>query len=157
METSFFYISLLAVLSAFILTIYKKAPGIVEFTIGIASIAYSLAYELGLGWFGGLYYYITPSASIYYIILATIFIYTPLNVIYITFLPGTGVKAACYTLLWIVGLLIFEYLSIIAGTVVLTGWNPVPWSLITYLFTYTWINLLASYIKKKKAGLKKAW
>jgi hypothetical protein len=59
----------------------------------------------------------------------------------VLFLPDKGKKFIIYTALWIIGLIIFEYLSLIQNIVIFTGWKPIPWSLAVYAFTYLWINI----------------
>jgi hypothetical protein len=46
-------------------------------------------------------------------------------------------------------MLAFEVASFYTGTVVLTGWRVIPWSIVTYAVTFGWINLLFRYMKKR--------
>ncbi|HQL36058.1 MAG TPA: hypothetical protein PLG67_05620, partial [Bacillota bacterium] len=65
------------------------------------------------------------------------------------FLPERIKPAVVYTFIWIILLLAFEILSLYARTIVFTGWRIVPWSIVTYIFTFVWVNLLFRYQKKK--------
>lgn len=145
MNYLFFYISI-ASLWLLLLTGKKLKPvkkaGII---IAIVTFIISLAYDITFGEILGLYHYISPSISLLYIILAGIFIYPPANIIYTMFLPENPNSACVYSILWIAAMLIFEYASITAGTVVFTGWNAFPWSPVTYVGTYIWVNLLYRY------------
>jgi hypothetical protein len=153
MAYTFFYISLAAVLLLFAISLYFKQIKLSNIIIGITAIAYSLIYEVSLGHIMGLYYYITPGQSMKYILISAILIYAPLNIIYTLFLPEGRKRVLIYTSLWIVAMLLFEYLSVAVRTVVFTGWRPVPWSLVTYIVTYCWIiyffRLLEGKVVKK--------
>ena len=58
-----------------------------SYVIAVTSITYSLVYEVILGEYYGLYYYINEKDSIIYIVLAGIILYPALNIIYVLFLP----------------------------------------------------------------------
>ena len=116
--------------------------------IALVTAAVSLVYDTLLGQHAGLYHYISPQASIYYMVLGGAFVYPPVNVIYTLFLPQDKRSAIMYSILWIGVMLVFEYGSVLAGTIVFTGWNPFPWSPVTYIVTYLWINLLYRYLRR---------
>lgn len=121
--------------------------------IGIASIAYSLAYDIFFGSILRLYYYIDPAVSIQYTLIGGIFLYPVLNMIYTLSLPTGLRKLFIYTMAWIALMVGFEYASLAFKTIVFTGWRIFPWSYITYIVTYTWIyflnRLLVKAIKNK--------
>ncbi|GAE87067.1 hypothetical protein JCM21531_409 [Acetivibrio straminisolvens JCM 21531] len=150
----FFYFSLFGVLVSLIICLYFKPLDLKKSVIGIISVAYSMVFETVLGSYYKLYYYLNPQDSMIYIVIAAIFIYPVLNIIYTMFLPKSKKAVLGYTLVWIIAMLIFEYLSVIFGTIVFTGWNPVPWSLVTYIFTYLWVYLTYRYLSKKRLPLK---
>jgi hypothetical protein len=152
MSYAFFYVSVIIVIIIFVICVRKSNPSIAAILIGITSIAYSLIFDITFGQLLGLYHYIDPQASILYILLSGIFVYPLLNVIYILFLPVQTTSILVYTIFWIAVMLIFEYLSIISKTVVFTGWKPLPWSLLTYAVTYSWINALYRYLKNEGFG-----
>mgnify|MGYP000978303535 CR=1 FL=1 len=147
MPRQFFYISILTIIVALLACSNVRRLKPANMIIGIATVGFSLVFENILGTVLGLYYYIKPEFSVIYIVIASIFIYPPLNIIYTLFLPRKRNNIFVYTLLWIGAMMFFEYFSIIAGTVVLTGWKPFPWSVITYIVTYTWINLFYAYLQ----------
>lgn len=145
MEYTFFWVSVAASLLLFAIAARLKGTGLPVWIIGIATVAYSMAYEILLGDRLGLYYYIAPEESTLYILLSALFIYAPLNMVYAVFLPEGYKKILIYTLVWIAAMLVFEYVSFITRSVVLTGWRPVPWSIVTYAVTYIWIIPLYRY------------
>ncbi|MFZ5989823.1 MAG: hypothetical protein ACOYWZ_22230 [Bacillota bacterium] len=154
MEYLFFYFSIAVVLIILIISTYFRPLDFRSFVIGIATIAYTLVYETVLGGYFGLYYYLNPRDSIIYIVLAGVLLYPALNIIYTLFLPRNGKAALGYTAVWIAAMLIFEYLSIVSGTIVFTGWRPVPWSVITYLVTYLWVYFLYKYLSSRRVEFK---
>jgi hypothetical protein len=117
--------------------------------VGIATIAYSLTYEIILGDWLGLYHYLDKTNSPLYIVLAGILIYPLLNILYVLFLPINTKNLLPYTGAWITVMLLFEYITVIQKIVVMTGWKPIPWSIATYAFTYLWINILYRYLEKR--------
>jgi hypothetical protein len=112
-------------------------------------MGYSLLYETVFGELMKLYHYITPEKSLKYIILSALLIYPIIEVIYTLFLPEKPKAALIYTTAWTVFMLAFEVASFYTGTVVLTGWRVIPWSIVTYAVTFGWINLLFRYMKKR--------
>ena len=144
----FFYASIIGVWVLFLICLKFRPLHINSITIGIASIAYSLVFDITLGNRLGLFHYITPGESTMYMVLGAIFIYSGLNIIYTMFLPEKVRPALIYTAVWVAAMLVFEYGSLLARTIVFTGWTIFPWSVITYLFTYLWINLLFRYLEK---------
>jgi hypothetical protein len=112
-------------------------------------MGYSLLYETSLGEYAGLYYYVDKADSLFYIIISAVLLYPVIEVIYTMFLPEKIKPAIIYTVLWTVLLLGYELLSLYTRTIVFTGWQIVPWSIVTYILTFTWINLLFRHLKKK--------
>ncbi|NJD02180.1 MAG: hypothetical protein FIA99_06185 [Ruminiclostridium sp.] len=146
MEYTFFWTS--AVVSMLILAAAAilKGTNLPAWIIGISTVAYSTVFDIAFGVRLGLYYYITPEESTLYILLGVLFVYTPLNIVYVVFLPENLKKILIYTVIWIAAMLVFEYASILTGSIVLTGWVPMPWSIVTYAVTYTWIILFYRYL-----------
>lgn len=149
MAKSFFYGSILVIFIFSIFLCAKKRPDLAKIITGLASVTYSLTFDIIFGWLMGLYYYITPQTSMLYILISSFFIYAPLNVIYIMYLPSALKNKLIYSSVWIAVMLLFEYGSLAVRTIVFTGWNPIPWSVVTYVTTYLWINLLYSYLISK--------
>ncbi|HYF75076.1 MAG TPA: hypothetical protein VD757_00705 [Candidatus Nitrosocosmicus sp.] len=149
MAVMFFYCSIAATWMLFFLCILKRPLTFRHIIIAIAGIGYSLLYETILGEYNDLYYYIDPEKSLLYIILSAVTIYPVIEIIYAIFLPDKALPALFYTALWIILMLAFEYASLYTGTLVLTGWKVIPWSIITYVVTYGWLNLLLRSLKKR--------
>jgi hypothetical protein len=149
MENIFFNISLIVVLLLILITALFKRIKPASMITGIASIAYSLVFDIVFGELLGLYYYISPEKSMLYILFGAIFIYTPLNIIYTVFAPEGIKQLLAYTAVWTVVMLAFEYASLLTRTIIFTGWRMFPWSVVTYIATYTWINLFYRYLKRK--------
>lgn len=149
MEYGFFYGSIIILWIIFIICMHFKPVTLANIIIGITTIAYSLLYEILLGEYFDLYYYIRENQSILYILLAGIFVYPILNIIYTLFLPKKIKPILIYTGLWIIAMLIFEYLSLLTKTVVFTGWKIFPWSPLTYVLTYLWVYLFYRYLEKR--------
>lgn len=149
MAIAFFYCSIVAIWVVFFICVIKRPVTFKHIMIAITAVGYSMLYETSLGEYTGLYYYIKPSDSLFYIILSAIFIYPIIEVIYAMFLPEMTYPTVIYTAVWIVLMLAFESASIYTRTLILTGWRVFPWSIITYFFTFGWINLLFRYLKKK--------
>lgn len=152
MEYTFFWV--FAVVSILLLgsTAIFKGINPAVWIIGIASIAYSLVYEIIFGERLDLYYYITPRESTLFILLGALFIYTPLNIIYTVFLPEKPKKILIYTVIWTAAMVILEFASLYTRSIVLTGWKPIPWSIVTYAFTYLWIVLFYKYLQRFPRG-----
>ena len=149
MNVFLFYISILIVWIVFLSIILKKPIGISVIMIGIVSATYSLVYDVTLGEYFGLYYYIDLKNSVLYMILGALFLYPVLNMIYAIFLPHNRKTIIAYTFLWIICMLFFEYITILTKTIVFTGWKPIPWSIITYILTYYGIYTLYNYINTR--------
>lgn len=149
MAVSFFYGSIAAIWIVFFICAFKRPISFKHIMIAITSMGYSLLYETFLGEYSKLYYYINKEYSLLYIIISAVLIYPVIEVIYTLFLPEKLYPAVLYTSVWIVLMLAFELLSFYTRTVVLTGWRVIPWSIITYIFTFIWINLLFRYLKKR--------
>ncbi|MCX7749615.1 MAG: hypothetical protein N2645_22390 [Clostridia bacterium] len=155
MEYTFFYLSLAVVWVAFAVCIRYKPLELRHIIIGITSVGYSLVYDSLFGNQLGLYYYISPKWSTLFMVLSALFLYSVINMLYALFIPKNGKTLITYTTLWILGMLVFEYASVVTGTIVFTGWEPVPWSFITYIATYTWIYLFYRYLSYKCLGMSK--
>ncbi|NLI58014.1 MAG: hypothetical protein GX387_05760 [Clostridium sp.] len=150
MQLVFFYVSIIAVLLVLAICSFFKPLDFRSYVIAVTSIAYSLVYEVILGEYYGLYYYINEKDSIIYIVLAGIILYPALNIIYVLFLPKEMKKTLIYTVFWMVAMVIFEYFSLVSKTIVFTGWKPIPWSIITYIATYLWVYTLYRYMSNRK-------
>lgn len=149
MAVTFFYSSIIAAWIVFLFCSLKKPITFKNVMVAIAAMGYSLLFETTLGEYIGLYHYINPSNSLFYIIVAAVLLYPVIEVIYTMFLPEKAKPAMVYTFIWILLMLAFELLSLYTRTVVLTGWRVIPWSIATYVFTFGWINLLFRYLKKR--------
>jgi hypothetical protein len=147
MEYIFFYVSMFIAIILFFFCTHFKKPSLPIIIIGLTSIGYSFISDLTIGDRLKLFYYITPQKFTLYIILAGVFIYPFCNMIYTMFLPER--KPLIYTIFWIIGMLLFEYLSVIAKTVVFTGWKMFPWSIILYMVSYLWIYSFYKYLLNK--------
>lgn len=134
MERYFFCISLVVIIIIFLFVIRKNHLKLKDFNIWLLSIAYSLVYESFFGSYLHLYHYINIHDSLLYIIVSGVIIYPLLNIIYIRFLPAHN--RILYTVVWIIGMQVFELVTIAFKTLVLTGWHIVPYSIITYVVTY---------------------
>lgn len=154
MEYLFFYSSLIGALIALIIVARYKPLDFRSYIIGVTTIAYSLIFDIVFGSHLGLYYYLNPEDSTIYIVMSAILLYPALNIIYTHFLPREVKSALGYTTVWIVAMLIFEYLSIVLNTIVFTGWRPIPWSLVTYFATYLWVYLLYRYLSSRRLVIK---
>lgn len=148
MALAYFYGSIVLVCIIFLICALKKIITFKHIMIYITGIGYSLLYETVLGEYSGLYHYINKSDSLFYIIISGVMLYPVIDMIYAVFLPEKVKPALIYTLIWIALLLISELLSLHTGTIVFTGWRLIPWSIVTYIFTFVWINLLFRYLKK---------
>ncbi len=149
MAVSFFYISIAAVWIIFLILAVKRPLTLKHLMIGITAMGYSLLYETFFGEYIGLYYYINKENSLLYVILSAVLLYPEIEVIYTMFLPEKLYPSIRYTAIWIVLLLIFELASLYTRTIVLTGWKVIPWSVITYIVTILWINILFRALKKR--------
>lgn len=148
MKYAFYFGSLVVIWLIFLPVIRRRKLGLNAIIIGIASAAYSLTFETLFGTYGGLYYYVDPTYSIPYMVAASIFLYPPLNILYVLFLPKKTKTVILYTVSWIAIMILFEWASIVTGSIVLTGWRMVPYSCLTYIFTYTWICLFYRYLNR---------
>lgn len=152
MQYIYFYASIALVLILFSISAFFRPLGFRHYVIWITSISYSLIYEITFGALLKLYYYIEPQGSILYILISSIFLYPILNLLYIIYLPKTPKSVILYSVFWIIGLLLFELLSIKTRTIVLTGWAIMPWSILTYAFTLLLLYLLNNYMIDKIIG-----
>ena len=147
MEYKFFYGSIGALVILFLISIKFKRLTLPCIIIGITTVGYSLINDTFFGSYLKLFYYINTKEQPLYAVLAAIFIYPLLNMIYILFLPKS--KVLMYTGMWIIALLIFEYCTILTKTIVFTGWRPIPWSVVTYIVAYSSIYFFYKYLSKK--------
>jgi len=106
---------------------------------------YNLVFELIFGEILDMYYYIDKAHSLIYIIIASVFLYPLLAVLYIFFLPGKA-KNIWYTAGSIILMLILELVSLQAGTIVLTGWRVIPWSVVTYIVSFYMLNIYNNFL-----------
>ena len=150
MNYSFFYISAAVLWILFLLLVRSRDLRLSHIIIGITTAAISLAYDTILGEVLGLYHYINTTVSPVYLVLGGIFIYPVLNMVFVIFLPQRKRIAFAYTSGWIIAMLLFEYASLITKTVVFTGWEPFPWSFVTYVVTYAWIIPFYRYMHLKR-------
>ena len=149
MALACFYGAIAVAWIIFLICILKKPITFKHIMVAIAGMGYSLLYETALGEYAGLYHYINQSDSLFYIIVSGVFLYPVIEMLYALFLPERIKPAIAYTVIWIILLLAFEILSLYTRTIVFTGWRIVPWSVVTYIFTFVWVNLLFRYLKKK--------
>jgi len=149
LETSFLFAFIIIVLIVFAIVTTYRSLDIRHFIIGITSMAYSMTYDILFGDIFELYYYIDLRYSTLYMIIAGILLYPALNIIYTLFLPNLLTNSIYYTIYWIAGIFLLEHITILMRTIVLTGWKVLPWSIITYIATYLWINLLYRYLTRK--------
>lgn len=146
------YISLVLVWIIFIVSFHWKPLRLPGFLIGLATIVFSLAYDLLFGEILKLYHYITPEQSVQYLLLCGIFLYPLLNILYVNFLPCGTSKILIYTGLWMISMMVFEGLTLWTKSLVFTGWRFFPWSILTYLFNYAWVLWFYGYLVKKIKG-----
>jgi hypothetical protein len=144
-----FYGSIIAILLILFAVNRIKKLSINDFLIGLTTAAFSLAFDVTLGGYFKLYYYISTDTSLLYIVLAALFLYPPLNMIYTLFLPRDKNRVMLYTGLWMVAMLVFELISVLTHTIVFTGWKPFPWSILTYIITYFWVISLYRYLNSR--------
>lgn len=147
MEKIFFYGSILLVWIVFIVVTGRKQFLFRHLIIWITYSLYSLTYEIIFGVILQLYYYIIPEDSIVYILLSSLVFYPVKIVLYIFFLPE-GRRAIWYTAVWTLALLAVEIISVFTKTIVFTGWEIMPWSLITYIATFALVSLYDRYLRK---------
>lgn len=149
MKYVFFYSSAAVILTGLIIIACFKRVRLAEMLIAIASIAWSLTFDIVFGELIGLYQYTVSGKPLLYLLLGAVFVYTPLNIIYTVFAPAGIKRLLAYTAAWIAVMLLFEYASLLAGVLVFTGWRMIPWSVVTYIVTYLWINILHRYLVRK--------
>jgi purine-cytosine permease-like protein len=149
MEYNFFYISIAIVIILFLVSVRIKGLALPSVIIGITTVGYSLINDILFGDYLKLFYYINTKELPLYAILAAIFLYPLLNIIYTLFLPKHIKAVLIYTFFWIISLIIFEYCSLLTKTIVFTGWKPVPWSGVTYIVAYLWIYFFYRYLSKR--------
>jgi hypothetical protein len=126
-----------------------KKLNLASIIIGFTTIGYSLTNDILFGDRLKLFYYISPDKSTFYMVLSAILLYPMLNIIYLMFLPRNIKPHLLYTSIWIAAMLVFEYASLKTKTIVFTGWQPIPWSIVVYIVTYLWINIYYSILTKR--------
>ena len=149
MEYIFFYSSVVAMIILFLFYLSTRRLKLPYIIIGITTVGFSLINDILLGDYFNLFYYISPQKSNLYIVLAAVFIYPIVNIAYTMFLPKTSKYTLVYTIFWIIGMLIFEYFSVLSKAIVFTGWRPIPWSIVLYIIAYLWIYYFYKYLIKK--------
>jgi hypothetical protein len=149
MEYIFFYCSIVIVWIIFLISVRIRKLHFGAVLTGLLGAGYSSIFESFLGEYLDLYYYIAPESSILYIVLSALFLYPIIEIVYVLFLPEKPMQTLLYTFLWLILMLAFEAASLKSGTIVLTGWRIVPWSFVTYIITFTWINIFYRYAKRK--------
>lgn len=149
MSHIFFYASIVVLLILFLFVCTFKSPKLPNVIIGLTAVGYSLIIDIILGDQLKLYYYIDPQLSTMYIVVSAVFVYPILNIIYTLFLPKKFKSLIIYTFCWITSLLVFEYACVKAKTIVFTGWQALPWSIIIYLVTYIWIYYFYIFLIRK--------
>jgi len=137
----FFYGIIITLTALFLLILGKKQFGIRHIFLMMSYSLYNLIFELIYGEIFGLYYYIERTHSLIYIIIASVFLYPVIAVLYVSFLPGRK-KALWFTLGAIVIMLFLEMASLNTRTIVLTGWKVIPWSVIAYIVSFVFINII---------------
>lgn len=150
MNQLFFYGSIGVLLVIFLAALGKKQFSMRHFILMMGYSLYNLIFELIFGEILDLYYYIDKEVSLIYIILAAIFLYPLIAVLYILFLPA-GKKKLWYTTCFITGVFILELISLRTGTILLTGWKVIPWSIVTYIVSLGLINCFNRFLLRKLA------
>jgi len=149
MEYAFFYISIAVVLLLLFISGFFRKIRFSNVLIGLLGAGYSMFFDVIFGGYLHLYYYISPQLSLFYMTVSAALIYPPLEMIYTLFLPESTGLELLYTICWIVLMLLFEAASLFTKTVVFTGWKAFPWSVVLYIITFLWINLLYRYMQKR--------
>lgn len=149
MQHVFFYGSIAAVWILLIASGFARPIRLRHVLTGIAALGYSTLFDCFFGIYMGLYYYLNASDSIIYVLISALLLYPELDVIYILFLPKNTKTVFVYTAAWLAAMLLFEIASLRTLTIVFTGWTLFPWSVVTYLFTFTWLNLYYRYLQRK--------
>lgn len=147
MDKLFFYGSIILVLAIFFIAFGRRQFQLRHLFLMISYSLYNLIFELIFGEVLDLYYYINKTHSLIYTIIAAVFLYPVIAVLYVLFLPK-GKKIIWYTSGCIILILVLEIISLYTGTVVLTAWRVIPWSIITYIVSFSLIYLLNGYLQK---------
>lgn len=143
----FYYGSILITWIVLFFALKKRTFKLRHLFLWITYSLYSLTYEMLFGVILHLYYYITPETSAAYIIVASLLLYPVMIILYSLFLPRK--KVLWYTMGWILLFQMLELLSIYTRTVVLIGWEIIPWSPVTYLLTYLFVYWFDGILQKK--------
>lgn len=149
MNYIFFYSSIIVLIIGFIICCKIRALRLSNVIIGITTVGYSLINDTLFGNHFHLFYYISLNETNLFMILAALFLYPILNMIYTMFLPVKSKNISIYTICWIVLLLVFEYFSLKTRSLIFTGWQPIPWSIVSYIVAYLWIFYFYRYLTKK--------
>lgn len=135
MNRLFFYGSITVLLAVFFTCVRRKRLGIRHMIIMMGYSLYNLIFELVFGEIFDLYYYMEKACSLVYIIVASVFLYPLIAVLYVLYLPtGTGIFS--YTLYFITGVLLLELIALYTRAIVFTGWKVIPWSVVTYIISF---------------------
>jgi hypothetical protein len=154
MKYLLFYASVAVVWLALPYIVRRKRIEAAHIITVILSSVYSLSFDSILGEHLKMYHYISSGISIPYMVIAGVFLYPLLNLFYLIFIPEGGYKKILpYIAVWIFLMLVYEAASVAAGTVVFTGWKLLPWSVVIYIFTYSWMTLLYFYLQKRPSTL----
>ncbi len=145
----FFYSSFIILVVLFIICSTLRKPTLSNIVIGLTTVGYSLINDVLFGDQLELFHYINLEVSTIYMVLSAVMIYPILNILYTMFLPTKGKNILIYTFCWIVVMLFFEYASVITKTIIFTGWQPLPWSIVLYIVTYLWIYYFYTFLTKK--------
>jgi len=92
----FFYGLIVATMAIFVISSGKQRFNMRHVFLMISYSLYNLVFELIFGEILDMYYYIDKAHSLIYIIIASVFLYPLLAVLYIFFLPGKA-KNIWYT------------------------------------------------------------
>lgn len=142
----FFYGSVLLLWFVFLIVVRKKPIMLHHLFLWLIYSLYSLCYEVLFGGVLKLYHYISPGESLWYILLGSLLCYPLQAVLYALFFPKN--MALWYTAGWLAFMQAFELASLYTGTIVMTGWRILPWSPVTYLFSFLFVYLLEKALKK---------
>ncbi len=133
---TFFYTIIVVILIILIISLYLHRKQLeAAILTGVIYIGYTMLFDVFFGETLKLYHYINPELSSLYILISAVFLYPPTIIIFLLFLPKKNVNIVLYTVSWIAVLLLFEKISFMTHTVVLTGWKYFPWSPFTYIVT----------------------
>jgi len=101
-----------------------------------------------------LYYYVSSEYKGWYSFWANLIIIPALGLVFIKFVPKTVKEVAVYIAAWTVISTLFEILIAKPfGILVYSGWRIIPYSVIGYIFAFTWeyvyYRILLKHCKKE--------